>query len=251
MAMKETKDILAELRNIHGLSMLDVAKGADISYSTYSKYEYGTREIGVPAIKKLAQFYGVSSDVIIGIEPIPEPDTEERARIMLGQFLEDYHKFPIEQRLEIIKKMFELIKEKEEKLQKKEITVEKYRKEIETILVEFYPDAVSAGTGVILGDERPEKLPFEATEAAKKAKFAVTVHGDSMTPDYNDGDIVLVREDDVEIGEVGVFRQNGEGYIKERGERELISHNPKYPPIPMSDDCFAVGKVIGKGTIIE
>lgn len=43
-----------------------------------------------------------------------------------------------------------------------------------------------------------------------------------MEPDYFDGDIVLVDADaDVNVGDVGIFIVNGEGFIKQRGKDRL------------------------------
>ncbi len=83
------------------------------------------------------------------------------------------------------------------------------------------------------------------TPEARIADFALTIEGDSMEPDYSDGDIVLVQQQsDVEIGKVGVFFVEGAGYIKERGENCLISRNPDYPNVYGEARC--VGKVLGK-----
>lgn len=88
-------------------------------------------------------------------------------------------------------------------------------------------------------------MAFKKTSAAEKADFAVRVRGDSMIPTFNDDDIVFVKKQPVEIGEIGVFQMDGEGYIKELGDKELISHNPEYPPIPATDDLSCKGKVLG------
>ena len=77
--------------------------------------------------------------------------------------------------------------------------------------------------------------------------MAIRVNGDSMTPDYNDGDIVLVsQQPSVDIGDVGIFIYNGEGYIKRLERDGLVSLNPKYRTIRVNElDSFStVGKVI-------
>ena len=82
------------------------------------------------------------------------------------------------------------------------------------------------------------------TPQARSADFAVEVDGDIMEPDYHSGDIVLVKRDpDVPVGEVGLFVHDGMGYIKERGKKCLISRNPDYPDIEGEARC--IGLVIG------
>ncbi len=69
-----------------------------------------------------------------------------------------------------------------------------------------------------------------------------------MMPHFKDGDVVLVQsQPDVNIGEIGIFIIDGNGYIKERGERCLISINPEYDDIYFEEgqDIRCKGLVIG------
>ena len=69
-----------------------------------------------------------------------------------------------------------------------------------------------------------------------------------MEPTYHDGDKVFVEKcDSVDVGEVGIFVVNGDVYIKELGNKCLISHNEKYKPIRISesDSVYCCGRVIG------
>lgn len=105
---------------------------------------------------------------------------------------------------------------------------------------------VSAGRGAYLGPEEMEIVYVDDTPTTRRATFIVPVKGDSMNPLYNDGDQLLVeRADDVEVGEIGVFTVNGDGYVKKRGENELISINPQYKPVPLTSDSWCNGRVIG------
>ena len=53
--------------------------------------------------------------------------------------------------------------------------------------------------------------------------------------------------------EVGIFVVNGDVYIKELGNKCLISHNEKYKPIRIgeSDSVYCCGRVIGTDGIIS
>lgn len=111
---------------------------------------------------------------------------------------------------------------------------------------------VSAGTGFELGnDDDWETISIPDSANARKADFALTIKGDSMEPVYFDGDIVLVKEQDtVDIGEIGIFTIEGEGYIKKYGGDRLISLNAEYDDIIFAehdeDSIRCVGKVIGR-----
>ena len=70
-----------------------------------------------------------------------------------------------------------------------------------------------------------------------------------MEPKYHDGDILLVQDcDAVENGELAVFALDGAGYFKMYGGDRLISLNPEFDDIPLSDfsevQCY--GRVVGK-----
>lgn len=49
-------------------------------------------------------------------------------------------------------------------------------------------------------------------------------------------------------GDIGVFVVNSNAFIKELGEKELISRNKDYKNIPIheGDNVVCMGKVIGK-----
>lgn len=112
----------------------------------------------------------------------------------------------------------------------------------------------SAGTGNWLDDEQMGTITVVETPEARKADIVIEVDGDSMEPEYYNGDKVLVRlQPAVEIGEVGIFIMDGNGYIKKFAEDRLVSLNPEYKDVYPSEysDFRCIGKVIGKAEIAE
>lgn len=110
---------------------------------------------------------------------------------------------------------------------------------------------VSAGTGFNLseGDDWDETIEVPDTPTARKSDYALTIQGDSMEPIFQNGDIILVKQQDyVDIGQIGIFVLNSAGYIKKNGGDRLISLNDKYDDIIIErhDDCRCVGKVMGR-----
>lgn len=111
---------------------------------------------------------------------------------------------------------------------------------------------VSAGAGFELGEgDEWYEIEVPDTPEARKADFALHIKGNSMEPIYFDGDIVLVKEQpSVDLGQIGIFDIEGNGYIKKFGGDRLISLNAEYDDIVFSDydedriRCF--GKVIGR-----
>ena len=108
---------------------------------------------------------------------------------------------------------------------------------------------VSAGVGEWLSDEKWDMITILDTPQARKATFALTIEGDSMMPDFENGDIVLVRQQDaVDIGQICIYTVEGKGYIKKYGGDRLISLNDDYDDIIFKDyqDIHCKGLVIGK-----
>lgn len=55
-----------ELRVASGMTMRDAAKALDLPYTTYVNYEKGAREPSSETLIKIARFYQVSIDYLIG-----------------------------------------------------------------------------------------------------------------------------------------------------------------------------------------
>lgn len=119
-----------------------------------------------------------------------------------------------------------------------------------TIPLRLFEDSASAGYGNnSVNSNNYTIINVAKTDLNAKADYAVKVGGYSMFPQFNNGDIVLVKQQpDVPIGEVGIFTVNGETYIKQRGDGELISVNPNFPNIPFGENDTIVcnGIVLGK-----
>lgn len=111
---------------------------------------------------------------------------------------------------------------------------------------------VSAGVGFDLGeDDSWTEIEIPDTDKARKADFALVITGNSMEPIYHDGDIVLVKQKEaIDKGDIGIFRLDGQGFIKKFGGDRLISLNAEYSDILFSDydldDIQCVGEVIGR-----
>lgn len=123
----------------------------------------------------------------------------------------------------------------------------------DSIILPFPVMPASAGAGEYLDSLPDEMIRVKTTPESRLADFALKVAGDSMEPAYSDGDTILVqRTEELEIGDVGVFIVNNEGYIKRLGEEGLESLNPDYNGVPVytDDDFRTIGKVLDKAEIV-
>lgn len=101
-----------------------------------------------------------------------------------------------------------------------------------------------AGTGFTFDEIPTDQIAVPYMEGAD---FVIGVNGDSMEPDYHDGDKVYVKKSDsLNNGDIGIFTVGNTCFIKELGEEGLISHNKEYEDIPGTEDVRLIGKVIGK-----
>lgn len=132
------------------------------------------------------------------------------------------------------------------------LTIKETDEQDEANLLQFpvSPSKASAGSGYLLFDEEPDEIwNVVSNSETRKADIGITVSGDSMEPLYYDSDVLLVRKQpDINIGEIGIFIKDGQGYVKKKGNDRLISINKSRSDIYPSENeeilCF--GKVIGK-----
>ena len=69
----ELKDTLKYIREKNGLTKRELCEKTGISERAYLTYEFGEREPKIGVIAKLADFYGVTTDYLLGREPAPDP----------------------------------------------------------------------------------------------------------------------------------------------------------------------------------
>lgn len=127
--------------------------------------------------------------------------------------------------------------------------LEEEHEEQETIFIEFATLKASAGTGEqLIDDPEQDFIEVVKNDTTLQAKFAIQIHGDSMEPEYSDGDIVLVKtQPQINVGQIGIFTVNDMGYIKKLGTDRLVSINPEYDDIYFEEgqDIRCKGLVIG------
>ena len=234
-------ETLKTLRDEKGLTLKQMGEILGVSHMTYQRYEKNDTDVSTDMLTKLADFYGVSADYLLGrteIKAMAGTTPAEQLDVTAAEqeIIRRYTEFPEEVRLLLLETIRKLVGLPE--------APEDLRPVI--VFTRCHRMKASAGTGYDLDneDEWRDIRIYDCPEAYQ-ADFAVEVDGDSMEPDYHDGDIVFVKlSEDVPVGAVGLFIHDGRGYIKERGEKYLISRNPDYPDI--HGECRAVGVVIGK-----
>ena len=62
---------LEDLRVDHDITQIEIAKYLNMNRNVYWRYERGEREIPVWPVIKLAQYYRVSTDYLLGLKDEP------------------------------------------------------------------------------------------------------------------------------------------------------------------------------------
>lgn len=203
------KNRLHELRIKKRMSQTEMAKIMCVSQGTYSLWENDKVRIDNDSLQKLADFFGVSVDYLLGRD--------------------EFHPT-------------------------NELPIENYFIRLPVF------GSIRAGFGRSLVPEVTgdfEEVPPSTTRGYPKNELMVLiVKGDSMYPDFQDGDRVLIhRQDSVDSGDIAAIIYDGEdATIKkiryESGQNwfEMIPRNPEFKTKRIEgvnlQDCRVIGKVI-------
>lgn len=236
---------IKEYRKINNWTQTDLAEKIGIGKTTIGNYEKGYRSPKKDTMFDIANVFGVSIDDLF--PPIHKADTPTASPDLLTQQITDtvVQLTPDNKKI-VLRTSEELLNE--QKNEDKTKTNEVSEKVIQLYGYDYYDHAASAGTGQYLNDVRVERieLPVDID-----ADFVIPIKGDSMEPDYHDGDLVFIQTSvDLNDGVIGVFNYNGEAYIKQlvidTEQSYLHSLNPDYKDMPITPetDFRIIGEVV-------
>lgn len=236
------KNNFKQIREENGLTQKDCADKFGLTLRAWQSYEQGVSEPKYEVLCRIADEFKVSTDYLLGRTDIKAMAGTSPAEQLDVSAVE---KRIIERYTQLDENMRAVCVEVFRQLTGAAFPGENEKPDI-IVYSRMHRMKASAGTGYDLDNEdnwRDIRI-YDCPEA-RGADFAVEVDGDSMEPDYLDGEIVFIKlADEVPVGFVGLFIHDGKGYIKERGEKCLISRNPEYENI--CGECKTVGVVIGK-----
>ena len=124
----ETKDIIRSLRVNRKLTLQELADQSGIAKTNLSELENGRRKIGLAILTKLADFYGVTLDYIMGREVTPEVDnrTDIEKLATENNFSVDDEEFLKQNQEQLVK----LLKDKQSELDQKKAEIDRLKKRI-------------------------------------------------------------------------------------------------------------------------
>lgn len=221
-----------------GLTQLQVAEALGITASTYCGYETGKRQPDLSRLRRLSHLLHVSADALLSL-PSASPEIQKAPVRPVTEA--EYEGLELFRSLDAHgRRMVRLVFDEElSRLQAAASCAP------ERVSFRISEQPAAAGLGVYLGPDAFREVSVRRGALPRGARFGVPVSGDSMEPAYHDGDILIVSNALPEPGDVGVFVMDGMGYVKVCGRGELLSLNPAYAPIPVSESVRPCGRVVG------
>ena len=229
---------IKEFRLKRNLTQKELAKLVNVGDTTIANYEKGFRSPKKDTMFDLANAFNVSIDDLF--PPIQKDSPSNTSSI---QTIYDELKPP--RQVKVLNYAERQLNEQRNEEETKENEVSEV---IQLYSYDYYDHPASAGTGQYLNDVRVERieLPVDID-----ADFVIPIKGDSMEPDYHDGDLVFIQTSvDLNDGVIGVFNYNGDAYIKQlvidKEQAYLHSLNPKYKDMPITPetDFRIIGEVV-------
>ncbi len=251
---------LSQLREEQGFhTRKSFAEKIGIPETTLRNYETNAREPGHTFLKQMSDFFKVSTDYLLGITEEKERRSTHQLKSSEYEHIEKYRSLDphgqqtvdliLDREAERVKQLLDTqgqLRQSQSQIDSLKLQLSQER----TIsrFFAYYGRIAAAGTSVEFSDIAAGVRAYPENEINKQADYVIGVNGDSMEPEYFDGDIVYVQKTDhIEIGDVGIFQRGNSIYIKKVGENGLISLNPSYPPLTADGDRIMVlGKVLGK-----
>ena len=223
---------------------VELSRATGIPASTLTGYVKGT-SLPIPGnVQKIADFFGIPKSVLDPRFATSDSNTNEFSS-NTSQIQSIYDELNPPRQNKVLTYAEKQLKEQRNE---EETKINEVSEAIQLYSYDYYDHPASAGTGQYLNDVRVERieLPVDID-----ADFVIPIKGDSMEPDYHDGDLVFIQTSvDLNDGVIGVFNYNGDAYIKQlvidKKQAYLHSLNPAYKDMPITPetDFRIIGEVV-------
>ena len=241
----ENKEIFANNLSFYmeqkGVDRNTLCADLDLKYTTVRDWLKGITYPRIGKIELLANYFNINkSDLIENKISTAQPSDS-----LLEKITNTARKLNTDNKKIVLRTSEELL---ESQKNEEETKITEVSEVIQLYSYDYYDHPASAGTGQYLNDVRVERieLPVDVD-----ADFVIPIKGDSMEPNYHDGDLVFIQTSvDLNNGVIGVFNYNGDAYIKQlvidKDQAYLHSLNPAYKDMPITPetDFRIIGEVV-------
>jgi transcriptional regulator with XRE-family HTH domain len=232
-AGKSFAEIIRSKRMECGMNQEQLGARVHVGKNAVGAWESGRSRPDLNSVPIICETLGVTLEEFYGI-PINNPVNTGVPKEFAIRYeaLTDYH------RQIVLHEMDALLKLQDSPEKEKRKLIRLFRNDL----------AACAGPSYAVGETSGENVWIEKTPLTSIADEIIRISGNSMEPEFHDGDLVLVQHGvSLHPGEIGIFTNGDSGYIKVYQRDGLHSLNPAYPTMHFNegDDVRCVGKVLG------
>ena len=233
-------------REKKGIEQKAIAEALGIKSNAISNWESGRTRPDLTLLPKISKLLDVSIDELFGLsapeapEPKPAITVTSRKPSVTDRAMEKYTRLNRVHRSVVDSLMDKLSEVEDEELYNSITVTTRCRDQLSA---GFCPGMELAGQG--------DPLHVYADKVDSRMDCVFPVSGDSMEPEFHDGDLVMVQQlrecSELEVGEIGAFTCGNDAYIKVYSKGGLRSLNKKYKMIRFSEDdqVMVIGRVLG------
>lgn len=233
-------------RERKGIEQKELAAKVGIKSNAVSNWENGRTRPDIALLPKICQVLEVSLDELFDIKKEDSESKADETHIITMTvseediLLEGYHQLS-EGHRSVVSSLVRQLCDVEDR--------ELYDSITEEII---FSKGLCAGfdTGTEYEDQG-ETIHLYKSMVHPNMDCLFPVSGDSMEPDFHNGDHVMVQrlaeQSELHYGEIGAFSIRNETYIKQYSKRGLVSLNKKYKLMRFNEDdsVFLIGRVLG------
>nr|DAY07195.1 MAG TPA: Repressor protein CI [Caudoviricetes sp.] len=244
----ENKEIFANNLSFYmekkGVDRNTLCADLNLKYTTVRDWLKGITYPRIGKIELLANYFNINKSDLIEDKVI----TTQPSDSLLEAITNTARQLNANNKKTVLRTSEELLEAQMSKMKTEETQPNEVSEVIQLYSYDYYDHPASAGTGQYLNDVRVERieLPVDID-----ADFVIPIKGDSMEPNYHDGDLVFIRTSvELNDGVIGVFNYNGDAYIKQlvidKDQAYLHSLNPAYKDMPITPDTDfrIIGEVV-------
>lgn len=259
MDEKKRMQIIAEnithFRKQRGITQKELAKEVGISASTMTDYMKLRSAPSFGVIQKLADYFGVrKSDIDTTFKEESTDSLPDTPDFLTQQITDNVIQLSVENKKIVLRTSEDLLKEQKNE---EETKINEVSEVISLYQVEVVSETAAAcGFNYGFGYDDTDRETIEVDEQPPRHDIATKVSGDSMQPDYQDGDILYLVDKGLTTynGDLAVIAYGDRSYFKkiytENGRLRLVSLNDKYEDIildfpPVEDTHIKIYAVVG------
>ena len=250
----ENKEIFANNLSFYmeqkGVDRNTLCADLDLKYTTVRDWLKGITYPRIGKIELLANYFNINKSDLIENKTA----TAQTSDFLLEEITNTARKLSPENKKIVLRTSEDLLKEQKNE---EETKINEVSEVISLYQVEVVSETAAAcGFNYGFGYDDTDRETIEVDEQPPRHDIATKVSGDSMQPDYQDGDILYLVDKGLTTynGDLAVIAYGDRSYFKkiytENGRLRLVSLNDKYEDIildfpPVEDTHIKIYAVVG------